>query len=835
MLVVELDRIDEGMIDLVGGKAVGLGGVIAAGERVPPGFCVTTEAHRSGTLPTGEVAAAYEALGGGRVAVRSSATAEDLPDASFAGQQDTYLDVEGTDDLLRAVRRCWDSLWTDRAVAYRRDRGIDDDAAHMAVVVQRMVEPRAAGVLFTANPVTGTRGETVVDAVPGLGTAVVDGTVRPDHYVVAADGATEGPGDGCLSPREVEALRAAGERLQDHLGAPQDIEWALDRDGTPWFLQSRAITTLFPLPPRHDDGPRVYFEGGHMQGMLRPFTPMGMSALKAVAAAWFGALGADVDPDGEGGMMVDVGGRFYLDLTPLLRNRWTRGSMPDGMALYGPRASAAMRSLLDDPRFAPRHGGRIDPRGAAGVAVRALLLAGGVIARGAAALADPDDARRRMLRAGESMRQRASRTPEHVVTARDRLDHATAVQSHALTRGLIPMMGPLYVGLLSARAPDLLLRGIAEPGEVAAVLGGMPHNVTTEMDLALWRLAVGAREHRDLLRDTPPEELADRYRAGTLPDIGLGGFLERYGHRGAAEIDAGVPRWSEDPAPLFTALANYLRVTDPEQAPDRRFARAVAEAERVRGELVGRAMDTRPVRARLSDFFFGRARALAGMREYPKFAWLYSIAETRRQLLLVGERMAGEGRLDRPDDIMFLRLPEARALVDGADQRALVAERRAEYLRERRRRRVPPLLLSDGTDVETALPALPAGGDGEFVGVPASSGTATGRARVVHDPAGASLEPGEILVAQTTDPGWTPLFMTAGGLVVETGSTMAHGPTVAREYGIPAVICVPGVTELLRDGQMVTIDGGAGTIRLEEPGVPGDAEAPRGPGETQAP
>jgi pyruvate,water dikinase len=694
----------------------------------------------------------------------------------------------------------------------------------MAVLVQRMVEPRAAGVLFTANPVTGTRGETVVDAVPGLGTAVVDGTVRPDHYVVAEDGRTEGPGDGCLSPEEVAALHAAGERLQRHFGSPQDVEWALDRDATLWILQSRAVTTLFPLPPRHADGPRAYFEGGHMQGMLRPFTPMGLSVLKAVAAVWFGAVGADADPDGEDGMVVDVGGRSYLDLTPFLRNRWVRRSLPEGMALYGPRASAAVRSLLDDPRFAPRPGGRIDPRRAAGIAARVLPLTGDLLAQGVAALVDPDDARRRVLRKGEEIRRRASRVPEHVVTARDRLEHAVAVQSEALVEGLTPMMGPLYVGLLSARAPELLLRGIADPGEVAAVLGGMPHNVTTQMDLALWRLAVGARAHRELLQNTPPEELADGYRAGALPDIGLGGFLEHYGHRGAAEVDAGVPRWSEDPAPLFAVIANYLRVTDPEQDPEHRFARAAAEAERTRDALVRRALAVRPVRARLASFFFDRARALAGMREYPKFSWLHAIAQTRRQLLLVGAEMAGAGRLELPDDIMFLRMPEARALVEGTDQRALVAGRRAEHLRERRRRRVPPVLLSDGTDVEAALPALPSGRDGELVGVPASSGTATGVARVIHDPAGASLAPGEILVAQTTDPGWTPLFMTAGGLVVETGSTIAHGPTVAREYGIPAVICVPGATELIRDGQRITIDGGTGTVRFEDRDGPEEPE-----------
>ncbi|WP_159944184.1 MULTISPECIES: PEP/pyruvate-binding domain-containing protein [unclassified Nocardiopsis] len=828
MLVVGLDQIDEDAVGLVGGKAAGLREAMATGERVPPGFCVTTEAHRSATLPADEVAAAYAALGGGRVAVRSSATAEDLPDASFAGQQETYLGVEGTEDLLAAVRRCWDSLWTDRAVAYRRDRGIDDDAVHMAVIVQRMVDPRAAGVLFTANPVTGTRGETVVDAVPGPGTAVVDGTAEPDHYVVAPDGTTEGPGDGgCLSPEEAAALRAAGLRLQDRFGAPQDVEWAIDREGTPWILQSRAITTLFPLPPRHGDGPRAYFEAGHMQGMLRPFTPMGMSVMRTAANAWFRSAGLRVSPDEDRSAMTDVGGRLYLDLTPFLRNRWVRDALPEGMALYGPRVAAAVRGLLADPRFAPRPGRGPDPRTVARTALGLLPFLRDSLAESLTALVDPAEARRRTLRAGEHVRQRVRPAPGHVATAGERLERAAGLQEQVLTHWLVPTLGPLYVGMLCAKAPELLLRGLADQGEVAAVLGGMPYNVTTEMDLELWRLAVRARDHRELFQGTPPGELVDRYRAGTLPDIGLDGFLDRYGHRGAAEIDVGVPRWAEDPAPLFAAIANYLRVTDPEQEPDRRFARTAARAERARAELVARAEAVRPVRARIADFCFGRARALVGMREYPKFAWLYAIAETRRELLRTGAEMVDAGRLEQPDDIMFLRLAEARALVRGTDQRHLVAERRAAYLRERRRRRVPPVLLSDGTDVETALPALPSGGDGVLTGTPASTGVATGAARVVHDPASASLAPGEILVARTTDPGWTPLFMTAGGLVVETGSTVAHGPTVAREYGIPAVICVSGATELIRDGQRITVDGGAGTVRLEQPR---DAEGAAGAG-----
>jgi len=817
VLVLPLDRIDADAAERVGGKAAGLAAAIRAGERVPPGFCVTTEAHRSGTLPEDEVAAAYTALGGGPVAVRSSATAEDLPDASFAGQQDTYLDVEGADALFAAVRRCWDSLWTDRAVAYRRDRGIDDASVHMAVVVQRMVRPRAAGVLFTANPVTGTRDETVLDAVPGLGTAVVDGTARPDHYVVRPDGGADGPDDGCLSADEVGALRAVGQRLQTALGTPQDIEWAIDHESTAWILQSRAVTTLFPLPSRSDDGPHAYFETGHMQGMLRPFTPMGFAGARAAANAWFHSLGSS----GAGvwdRIMADVGGRFYLDLTPLLRNRAVRGSLPGMVRVYGPRAAASVRALLDDPRFAPRRGRRVSPRTVARVVAGAVPLTRDFLAEAVTALVFPDDTRRRVLRAGPEVRRQITEASRDVATAEERLAYAEHVQTPVMTGAMTPMVGALYAGLLSGKAPVLLLKGVASAGEVATVLGGMPHNITTEMDLALWRLASEARPHRDLLQSTPPRELAERYHAGTLPEIGLGGFLERYGHRGAAEIDVGVPRWSEDPEPLFSAIANYLRVDDPEQAPDRRFARAAAQAERMRDELVARAMESRPVRARLAAFCFGRARALSGLREYPKFVWLFAIAEMRRQLLLVGDELVARQRLEAADDIMFLDLEEARAALEGADQRRVVAERRAVHERELRRRRVPTVLLSDGTDVEATLPALPGGeaAPGRLVGVAASPGTATGVARVVRDPAGASLEPGQILVAPTTDPGWTPLFMTAGGVVVETGSTVAHGPTVAREYGIPCVICVPGVTDRIRDGQTITIDGSAGTIQLED-------------------
>ncbi|MGH3224391.1 MAG: PEP/pyruvate-binding domain-containing protein [Streptosporangiaceae bacterium] len=797
MDVLELAAIDPGQRELVGGKAAGLAALIRLGERVPDGFCVTTEAHRRGEVPRAEVLAAYERLGGGPVAVRSSATAEDLPDASFAGQLDTFLAVEGAEELLAAIRACWGSLHTERARAYRQAAGVADDTVRMAVVVQRMVGAEVAGVLFTANPLTGSRSESVVDAAAGLGAALVDGAVAADHYVL--DG-TDPEERGCLTPARLKELREAGERLQRRLGAPQDLEWAYDRDGTLWLLQSRPITTLFPAPPaREQPGPRLYVEFGHVQGMLQPVTPMGMATLKALVAGMLASFGMTAEITG-------IGGRLYADLTDAMRDPSTRQRLVKFMAVdFGPRAQAAVEYLLDDPRFAPRPGTR--RRNTAALAMGPKAVAGVL-----GALARPAAARARVFGTIERLRQQPAADPSTAAQLLALLEEAK--QPNA---GPWAITWPVVAGLLVTAALPPLLKGIASDDEIKTVLAGMPHNVTIEMDLALWQVARHAAPHRELLLRTSPGELAAAYLAGELPDFGLAAFLDAYGLRCAAEVDVGVPRWSEDPAPVFAILANYLRVTDPEQAPDRRFERAAARAEAMLAELVRRARRKRPVRGRLAGFFLRRARELAGLREAGKFAGLYSLRDRRRRLLLIGAQLQAKGLLERADDVMFLTLPELRTVVDrGDDLRETAAERQSQYARELRRRTVPVALLSDGTDVETLLPARTPDGR-TLTGMGASAGRISGRARVVRDPADAHVEPGEILVAPTTDPGWTPLFLTAGGLVTETGAVMAHGPTVAREYGIPAVICVPGATDRIRTGQLITIDGAAGTVTIDEP------------------
>ncbi|MBX7443775.1 MULTISPECIES: PEP/pyruvate-binding domain-containing protein [unclassified Arthrobacter] len=888
-LVVDLSGLASASLATVGGKALNLGRLAAAGFPVPPGFCLTTAAYRKaapgdlaaiaarldGVGPGGTpgfagiegpdggnglpdddrtqlarqaretmaaapvppdveaaIRDAYAALGSVPVAVRSSATAEDLPFASFAGQQDSFMDVSGADAVMRAVRRCWASLWTDRAVAYRATNGISHREVGLAVVIQHMVDAATAGVLFTANPLTGTRTETVIDAGRGPGQAVVSGAVNPDHFVL--DTATarilqrpQDPASG-LADEQLRELSSLGGACQQLLGAPQDVEWVIDAGGKAWLTQSRPITTLYPLPEDepsgiHDGGTRVYLCGTLLQGLTRPITPMGLSVM--------GLMRNSKGP----WKYVNPGLRMYVDLTAVVRNKSGRKALLRMLPLADGRSAAVFPALLEDPRFSIvtpplrkslRKPGRKRPQRRPGKAqgagaTQSLALIAGLLPAMARSVLWPE-AELRRARRYQGRLEAQLQLPLPATPAR-RLQHAEDILAgtiNGIIQYTLPAPSAGYLMLAGARR---LLRGIAKPRELEAVLRGLPHNVTTGMDLELWDLAVSLGrdpDSRKVFLELRPDQLAARYKAGTLPGLaqaGLRAFLAKYGHRAVAEIDLGMPRWAEEPDHLLGMISNYLRVGDPEQAPDRQFARAADHADARITELVERAAARSRLRGRLVAFCLRRARQLSGLRELPKFYIVLVLAEMHRQLLSVGEDLARTGSIAAAGDVFFLDFEELRVALRGADLTEVVASRRRLYDVELRRRRIPRLLLSDGTDVEAAVmaaaAALPDSSTADrLTGTPASAGTATGNVRVVLDPVGAHVEPGEIVVAPSTDPGWTPLFMTAGALVMEMGGVISHGAVVAREYGIPAVVGVADATTRLCDGQTVTVDGAAGTI-----------------------
>ena len=863
-LVVDLGELRAADLPRVGGKAANLGELISAGLPVPGGFCLTTEAYaraaadvdttdparardllRTVAVPddiAAAITAAYRALGEVPVAVRSSATAEDLPTASFAGQQDTYLNVVGVEALLDAVRRCWASLWTDRAVAYRAELGIDDAEVRLAVVVQRMVDAQVAGVLFTADPVSGRRTRAVLDASPGLGEAVVSGMVNPDHLAVehgrvvdrrlgdkaVAVRALPGGGtervelasgsDACVTDRQAVELAALGRRVERHFGVPQDIEWALDGAGAIWLTQARPITSLYPVPVSRDGALRAFVCVSLAQGLTRPITPMGLSAFGVIggtAARLFGLPGPHTtDPVAPPPAFAAVGGRAFVDITAGLRSPVGRAAATRILGIMEARTGVVLRDLFADPAFAPV------PRARWRAARRVVpvLVRFRVPLVMLQAVASPTAARNRVAALGARAASVPASPPD--ATSTERVDRATQALTTALP--VFPRSAPAFAGGFLMRAIARRLAGDdLDDVTMDAVLRSLPHNVTTEMDLQLWALAQQVRADpasAAALRDTADlAALAARFRAGTLPTVlqnGLAGFLRRYGHRAVAEIDVGMPRWSEQPEHVLGALANYLRLDDPDAAPDARFAAGERVARQALADVVARVGRRSRWRARAVGFALGRVRELVGLREAPKDHLVRLIALARAELAAVGTELAERDLLDAPGDVFFLDLRAIRAAVDGVDQRHLVADRREEYARELRRRHIPRVLLSDGTEPE-ALARADVPDDGALVGTPASAGTVTAPARVVLDPVGARLEPGEVLVAPSTDPGWTPLFLTAGALVMEMGGANSHGAVVAREYGIPAVVGVPDATSRIETGARVTVDGAAGRVHLD--------------------
>jgi pyruvate,water dikinase len=880
--VLALECLGQEMLDVAGGKAANLGELTRAGLPVPDGFCLTTRAYAEATaspalaevhralaatahddlaalaalaaearalvldaeVPAGIVAAvraAYATLGADApVAVRSSATAEDLPFASFAGQQDTFLNVVGEDAVLDAVRRCWASLWTDRAVTYRAVQGIGPSAVSLAVVVQRMVNAAVAGVLFTANPVTGRRHEAVIDASPGLGEAVVSGAVNPDHFVL--DGATgrilerrigdkglliralRGGGTErvaqadagsapSLNDAQLAALELLGRRAEVHFGSPQDLEWAIGQDGAVWLTQSRPITTLYPMPDKRPSGPgpRVYLCFSLAQGLTRPVTPMGLAGIRLIASSVARAAHFPVPEPRDGpSPYTEAGQRIFFDLTAVVRSTAGRTIVPRVFDIMEARSAAVLRQLFTEPRFSVittspwpllRH---VVP-----VAARARVLQ--TLIRG---LLRPEDALRRADRVGEQLR--ASLPVPSGATAAQRLDHVERILGRNVFP-VVPALLPLPALGFALLAVAGKLAGSPGNGELQEVLRGLPNNVTTEMDLDLWRLAAAIRNHpasAAVFTAAALPELARRYRTGELPGVaqsGLSGFLSRYGHRAVAEIDLGMPRWSDDPTHILGVLANYLRVDDPALAPDRLFDKAARAAEAQTERLVAAAGRRSRLRGSIVRAALRRTRMFAGLRELPKYHLVEALGAVRQQLAAVGAELAAAGTIEAADDIFFLDLAEARRGLRGAALLEVVRQRREAYQAELGRRHIPRVLLSDGTEPE-AVQSEAVQTAGTLSGTPASAGTVTARARVILDPQGAHLEPGEILVAPSTDPGWTPLFLTAGGLVMEMGGPNSHGAVVAREYGIPAVVGVPDATARIATGQNVTVDGAAGTV-----------------------
>ncbi len=890
-VILPLDS-TEATLARAGGKGANLAELARAGFEVPPGFIVTTDAYRAfvsanrigerllalarevspddpaaleatsqairalfgdGALPA-EIAesirATYEQLpssdGGHQpVAVRSSATAEDLPGLSFAGQQDTYLNVVGPDALIEAVKSCWGSLWTARAIGYRARNGISPDDVALAVVVQAMIPSEMSGIAFTANPLTGHRGETVIDASFGLGEAIVSGQVEPDHYVVSqremrivsrklgakslailprSKGGTEfvsrdGGQRQALPDEQIIELARTATQVADHFGSPQDIEWAWAGERLV-ILQSRPITSLYPLPESllHSPNLRVLFSLNSLQGFVEPFTPAGLDMIAMLFVGVLPILGVR-SPAHD--YIVNAGGRVYLDVTIPLHDRRMRTAIMGLLSNADPGARQAALGLIAS--------GRVPTSTLVRLPYFLQLIVGirYVIVGALLTWLRPQARRERGIRQADAYIARTSQTIASARTLDEQLAATRQLIPQTLATVIFKVLAPLlFPGIASMQIINRWLEAWAgeQPGAVRRLMRGLPANPTTEMDLKLWTAAQAIRldsAASELFLKQSAAALADAYQRGALPPAAqqaLSGFLGEYGMRAVGEIDLGRPRWREDPRSIIQTLQSYLAIDDPDLAPDHVFQRGAEEAEKLAADYVARVRQTRGwLRAALLGAAIRRMRALAGLREAPKFYMIKLFDVVRTALLQSGRDLAAQGRLEQPQDIFFVPFDDlGRSAQDQAvDLKAIVRRQRADYDRELTRRQIPRLVLSTG---EVFYQGIAEAGSSDLVGDGVSPGMVEGRVHVLIDPRGARLEPGEILVCPATDPGWTPLFLSAGGLVMELGGMMTHGSVVAREYGIPAVVGVHEATQRLKTGQTVRVDGTAGRVVVLEEG-----------------
>jgi rifampicin phosphotransferase len=775
------------------------------------------------------------------VAVRSSATAEDLPGLSFAGQQETYLNIVGADAVQRAVQECWSSLWTARALGYRARNGIAPDDVALAVVVQTMIMSDVSGVMFTSNPLTGRRDEVVIDASFGLGEAIVSGQVEPDHYVIRAqtselsiitrklgakaltivpraDGGTDtlthaeaNESRQALSDEQIDLLASIGRRIAQHYGSPQDIEWAL-ANGAFYILQARPITSLYPLPdlPYTADNERIYFSFNAGQGVPDPFTPMGISVLQIMASAT-----PFKRPPRE--FLAEAGKRLFIDLTDPARDPRLRHIILAILTRADLGAMQTMQGFYKEGRIPTRR--ILTP----GYAIKIVFGLRRIIARVIRNMRDPEGAAPRV---NAIAAQYFAQVQTHVRAANDLYTLLVTMEQDlpgVLSNVFVHMLPVIFPAVAAMTLADSwLTKWLKLPkGSGLVFMRSLPGNVTTEMDLRLWQTAQTIRADdtsRERMLTDDVNALIAAYRNQALPAVAqtaITEFLTKYGMRAVAEIDIGRARWREDPRSIFQTLTSYLKLTDPNLAPDLVYERNAREAERLRDEYVARLRRTPwgAIRANLLGGAIRRMRAMGGVRETPKFEGIKIFDLYRTALLEQGNRLVAQGKLERADDIFFVTYADLKAFAKGQalDLKAMVARQRADYEREQTRKQLPRLLSSTG---EVFYEGVRSANPNDIVGDGVSPGVVEGNVRVVRDPRGVRLEPGEILVCPATDPGWTPLFLAAGGLVMEVGGMVTHGAVVAREYGIPAIVGVHNATTRLQTGQRVKVDGSAGVVTI---------------------
>lgn len=874
--------IDKTKFPIVGGKGANLGELSnIEGIHVPDGFCISTEAFKRIILESSinellnqlsllkienrdkirelsaeirraieetampqdiadEIAAYLTQFGENEAfAVRSSATAEDLPTASFAGQQDTYLNVIRTESILKHISKCWASLFTERAVIYRLQNDFNHLQVHLAVVVQKMVFPQAAGIMFTADPVTSNRKVVSIDAGFGLGEAMVSGLVNADSYQVrdgkmiekkistkklaiyaVKEGGTkeeeiapELQNTQVLTDAQMVELGRIGRTIEAHFGSPQDIEWCL-ADGTFYIVQSRPITTLYPIPkaPNQESAEsspplHVYLSVGHQQMMTDAMKPLGL---------YFWLL---MTPPST----RIAGGRLFVDVTPMLTSAAGRKTIIDMLGKFDPLVKDALTTIVEREEFIkslPDHPDSNPAESDAEKSNKAPALPN----YGALNEYDPTivaDLIRSNQTAVESLKQniQTKSGPELFDFILEDIQQSKTTTTHPKSFGVI-MTGMNAAAWLNSNMNEWL----GEKNAADTISQSVPNNVTSEMGMALLDVADVIRPYPEVInylsqiqlgikQDDFLDEL-DKVEGGKESRDAIYSFLNKYGMRCAGEIDITKTRWSEKPTILVPTILSNIKNFEHYEST-RKFEQGLQAALKKEQELLERLrqLPEGEQKAEETKRMIELVRNYAGYREYPKYGIVSRFIVYKQALLKEAELLVKAGVIHEKEDIYFLSFEELREFVRTHQLDYNLINQRKDEFKLYEKLTPPRVITSDGEILSGKYKRenLPAEA---IAGLAVSSGVIEGRARVILRMEEAEIEEGDILVTSFTDPSWTPLFVAIKGLVTEVGGLMTHGAVIAREYGLPAVVGVENATKLIKDGQRIRVNGTDGYVEI---------------------
>jgi pyruvate,water dikinase len=866
--VLEFREIDKTKQMVVGGKGMNLGECSRIdGILVPEGFCVTTETFKRVIGENDELHQLLDQLAVQKVderkriseisrkirdliegieidkgieeditrclltfgfehayAVRSSATAEDLPFASFAGQQDTYLNIKGKDAILQHISKCWASLFTDRAVIYRMQNGFDHRKVYLSVVIQRMIFPQASGILFTADPVSSNRKVLSIDASFGLGEALVSGLVSADNYKVqegrivekkistkklAIYARKEGgtvekkiePGQqvlSTLSDEQVLELERIGRKLEAHFGCPQDIEWCLV-DDTFYIVQSRPITTLYPIPEANDQENHVYVSVGHQQMMTDPMKPLGLSFFLLTTPA----------------PMRKAGGRLFVDVTHMLASLDSRKMLLDAMGQHDLLMKDALITIIERGDFIKSLPNNKQEQ-SSGKSNKSVSSADSR----AQIENDPtivSDLIKNSQTSIEELKQNIQ-----TKSGSDLFDFI--LEDIQILKKILfdPQSSAVFMAAMDASSwiNENMNEWLGEKNAADTLSQSVPNNITSEMGLALLEVADVIRPYPeviDYLQHVKDDKFLDelvKFESGQKMQEAIYDYLGKYGMRCAGEIDITRTRWSEKPITLIPLILGNIKNFEP-NASKRKFEQGRKAALKKEQELLDRLkqLPDGDQKAKETKRMIDLIRNFIGYREYPKYGMVSRYFVYKQALLKEADQLVQIGVINEKEDIYYLTFEELGEVVRTNKLDYQIISKRKDEYKLYEKLTPPRVITSDGEIIvgEYKRENLPAEA---IVGLPVSSGVIEGRARVILNMEEANLEDGDILVTSFTDPSWTPLFVSIKGLVTEVGGLMTHGAVIAREYGLPAVVGVEHATELIKDGQRIRVHGTEGYIEI---------------------